>query len=69
VPSDRRRQLSLTIDFFQHGMATLAAPGQRVLILLPGAAPGSVGDLLCSALWRMNVQGVLMAPTSLVGPN
>ena len=54
--------LELTLDFFHHGMATLVAPGQRVLILLPGKAPCSVGDLLVKALARMDVQGVLMDP-------
>ncbi len=51
--------LEMTIDFFHHGMATLVSPGQRVLILLPGRLPDSVGDLLCRALGRMNVQSVL----------
>jgi phenylacetate-coenzyme A ligase PaaK-like adenylate-forming protein len=37
---------SLTIDFFGIGMANLTEPGDRVLILLPGERPGSVGDLL-----------------------
>lgn len=43
----------LTIDFFQHGMLNLAGPGDRIMILLPGHAPGSVGDLLRIALDRM----------------
>ncbi len=38
--------LELTVDFFHYGMTTLADPGQRVLILMPGDRPGSVGDLL-----------------------
>ena len=38
--------LELTVDFFHHGMATMAKPGERVLILMPGELPGSVGDLL-----------------------
>lgn len=37
---------ALTIDFFGVGMSTLTEPGERVLILLPGETPGSVGDLL-----------------------
>ena len=49
--------LELTIDFFHHGMTALAHPGQRVLILMPGARPGSVGDLLAKALARAGVQG------------
>jgi Coenzyme F390 synthetase len=42
-----------TIHFFQYGMAALTAPGDRVLILLPGERPGSVGDLLAAALKRL----------------
>lgn len=41
---------NLTIDFFRVGMSTLAEAGDRVLILLPGERPGSVGDLLYTAL-------------------
>ncbi len=39
-----------TIEFFRAGMATFTAPGQRVLILLPGERPGSIGSLLHSAI-------------------
>ena len=45
----------LTVDFFRVGMSTLTAPGDRVLILLPGEVPGSVGDLLAMALCRSGV--------------
>jgi phenylacetate-CoA ligase len=54
--------LELTVDFFHHGMSTLAAPGQKVLILLPGNLPGSVGDLLVKGLARMDVKGILHGP-------
>ena len=54
--------LELTIDFFHHGMSTLVAPGQRVLILMPGQLPGSVGDLLVRALARMAVTGIVHGP-------
>lgn len=54
--------LEKTIDFFHHGMATLVRPGQRVLILLPGDRPGSVGDLLREGLARMDVMGVVHGP-------
>lgn len=56
--------LALTVDFFQHGMATLVAPGQRVLILMPGTLPGSVGDLLVKALARMDVPGIVHGPVN-----
>jgi phenylacetate-CoA ligase len=51
--------LARTIDFFEHGMATLVRPSQRVLILLPGQQPDSVGDLLRRALARMKVTGIV----------
>jgi phenylacetate-CoA ligase len=49
--------LAATVDFFHWGMATLTAPGQRVLILLPGGAPGGVTDLLRQALDRLGAAG------------
>ncbi len=51
--------LELTRDFFRHGMSTLVEPGQKVLILMPGDRPGSVGDLLKEALGRMDVEGIV----------
>jgi phenylacetate-coenzyme A ligase PaaK-like adenylate-forming protein len=54
--------LELTVDFFHRGMATLVSPGQRVLILMPGDLPGSVGDLLTKALARMDVRGIVYGP-------
>ena len=51
--------MELTIDFFHHGMSGIVHPGQRVLILMPGERPGSVGDLLVRALARMNVEGIV----------
>lgn len=50
--------VELTVDFFQHGMSTLAGSGDRVLILLPGERPGSVGDLLAVALKRLGATPV-----------
>ncbi|MCA9960354.1 MAG: AMP-binding protein, partial [Anaerolineales bacterium] len=48
----------LTRDFFHVGMSTFTAPGDRVLILLPCARPGSVGDLLDQALARLGASGI-----------
>lgn len=48
----------LTRDFFHWGMSTMVEAGDRVLILLPGSLPGSVGDLLKDGLARMDVQGI-----------
>ena len=45
-----RADQALTVDFFRVGMSTFTGPGDRVLILLPGETPGSVGDLLATAL-------------------
>ena len=47
-----REDQELTIDFFDAGMTTLTRPAERVLILLPGETPGSVGDLLRLGLLR-----------------
>ena len=54
--------LELTVDFFQHGMSTLVQAGQRVLILMPGGLPGSVGDLLVEGLARMGAVGIVHGP-------
>jgi phenylacetate-CoA ligase len=43
-----------TIEFFGAGMSVLTEPGERVLILLPGQTPGSVGDLLRLGLARFD---------------
>ena len=42
----------LAVDFFQCGTANLAEKGDRVLVLLPGDTPGSVGDLLAAGIGR-----------------
>ncbi len=52
----------LTVDFFHVGMSTLTDPGDRVLILLPGERPGSVGDLLATALGRLGAEGIKHGP-------
>lgn len=43
-------------------MSTFVGPGDRVLILLPGEKPGSVGDLLAKGLVRMGVQAIPYGP-------
>ena len=58
------QDIALTLDFFHHGMATMVQPGGRVLILLPGTTPDSVGDLLARALAHMQVTGVIHGPVS-----
>ncbi|MBN1320514.1 MAG: AMP-binding protein [Thermoleophilia bacterium] len=54
----------LTRDFFHRGMSTLVDTGDRVLILLPGSLPGSVGDLLKEGLERMGVEGIPHGPVT-----
>jgi len=57
-----RADQELTIDFFDYGMRNLVGPSDRVLILLPGEAPGSVGDLLQIALERMGADPIPFGP-------
>lgn len=52
----------LTVDFFRAGMSTLVSHGSRVLILLPGERPGSVGDLLAVGLRRLGAHAVAYGP-------
>lgn len=52
----------LTLDYFHIGMSTFTNPGDRVLILLPVDRPGSVGDLLATALERMDAYGIRHGP-------
>lgn len=54
-----KEDLELTVDFFNHGMTTLVKPGERVLILMPGELPGSVGHLLVQGLARMGAEGIV----------
>ncbi len=49
----------LTIDFFEKGMRGLVKEKDVVLILLPGDAPSSVGDLLKRGLSRINVEAYI----------
>jgi phenylacetate-coenzyme A ligase PaaK-like adenylate-forming protein len=57
-----REDQELTVDFFHRGMSTLVGPGERVLILLPGERPGSVGDLLAAGLQRLGASSVVYGP-------
>ena len=42
--------LKATSEFFTYGMLNLVIPGQRVLILMPGNSPSSIGQLLKEGL-------------------
>ena len=52
----------LTVDFFHRGMTTMAAPGDRVMIFMPGSLPGSIGDLLSKGLSRFDCAPVVYGP-------
>ena len=51
--------LEETIDFFQYGMNCLVEKGDKVMVLLPGSAFGSIGDLLKKALSRSGIECVV----------
>lgn len=53
------QDLDLTIDFFHQGMSTFTRPGQRVFVMVPGDRPYSVGDLLATALGRLDAEGIV----------
>ncbi|MCF8567244.1 AMP-binding protein [Alicyclobacillus tolerans] len=48
----------LTKDFFHHALGVVAKPGDKVLVLLPGERPGSVGELFADGALRMDVTPV-----------
>lgn len=48
--------LNRTIDFFVYGMSCLTDETDRVMVLLPGASYGSIGDLLEKALGKANIE-------------
>ncbi len=56
--------LELTVDFFHHGMSTLVQRGRKVVILLPGERPDSVGDLLRKGLQRMDIPVLVYGPVA-----
>jgi len=47
-----------TLDFFAHGVSTLASAGDRMLVALPGERVGSVGEMLAQGIQRFGVQAV-----------
>ena len=58
--------LELTVDFFKYGFRPMVTEKDRVLVLFPGNAYGSVGDVIKKALDISDVenyvQGVLVNP-------
>jgi phenylacetate-coenzyme A ligase PaaK-like adenylate-forming protein len=55
----------LTTDFFRVGMSVLVRPGDRVMILFPGQRPGTIGDLLATALERLDSHPYKFGPPGL----
>ncbi|BCZ46479.1 hypothetical protein psyc5s11_25460 [Clostridium gelidum] len=51
-----------TIEFFKHGMLNLVKSGQRVLILMPGSTPSSIGLLLKKGLNEAGCEAIIYGP-------
>lgn len=54
--------LKETIEFFRYGMLNVVSPGQRVLILMPGSSPSSIGLLLKKGLNEAGCEGIIYGP-------
>jgi phenylacetate-coenzyme A ligase PaaK-like adenylate-forming protein len=54
----------LTVDFFHHGMSTFTASEDRVMIFMPGRAPGGVCDLLARGLNRLDADSYVYGAIS-----
>jgi phenylacetate-coenzyme A ligase PaaK-like adenylate-forming protein len=54
--------LEKTLSFFSLVLSQLILPSEKALILLPGNTPASAGDLLCTAMNRIDGKGILHGP-------
>lgn len=54
--------LKATIEFFRYGMLNLVSENQRVLILMPGSSPSSIGLLLKRGLEEAGCEGIIYGP-------
>ena len=54
--------LEQTVAFFQVGMGYMCAPGDRVMICMPGVAEDGVGQLLAKGLRRLGAEPLLFGP-------
>ena len=54
--------LKATEKFFTYGMLNIIMPGQRVLILMPGSSPSSIGKLLMEGLQEAGCEGIIYGP-------
>lgn len=49
------KDLNMTVDFFASGFKAMVNSNDRVMIMMPGAAYGSVGDIIKKSLDKINV--------------
>ena len=54
--------LKATSKFFEYGMINLINKGQKVLILMPGSSPSSIGKLLNEGLQEAGCEGIIYGP-------
>lgn len=54
--------IEATIEFFKYGMLNIIAPGQRVMIMMPGNSPFSIGQLLNEGLNRAGCNSIIYGP-------
>ena len=57
-----RADLERTVAYFNEGMRWFAAPGDRVAILMPCAAPDGVGDLIARGLYSAGMEPLPIGP-------
>lgn len=57
-----KSDLKATIEFFRYGMLNLVSENQRVLILMPGSSPSSIGLLLKKGLDEAGCEGIIYGP-------
>lgn len=58
--TDQRR----AVDFIRTGFMTMCSPGERMLIMMSGNAPGSIGELVCRAMEPMGIECVTVGAVS-----
>lgn len=54
--------IKATIEFFEYGMLNIVSKGQRVLILMSGSTPQSIGQLLSTGLKLAGCDAVIYGP-------
>lgn len=56
------KDINSTIEFFRYGMLNLVTKGQKVLILMSGGSPCSIGKLLEEALLKAGCHSIIYGP-------